>query len=174
MQVIAKAPVSEPESIRMKDESPPVPIVLTLMVPAQKEVSAGRLNAIEESSETSAETSNELAKRKSAVLSGAASSLPRKAEEDAAIPAAPAPSESAETIDRKIIDLVNHFQGRLISMERNKEGLPLSMNVEIPASKYNQFIDQILQFGEIESRPHSIPSSGEELIPMTIHLIIHP
>jgi cell envelope opacity-associated protein A len=171
--IIARAPVTnELEDMQIKDESASAPIVITLMVPAQKEF--GRLSAVEESPEPSAGPSNELAKRKSTVLSGAASSLPQKAEEDAAIPAAPAPSESNEAIDQKIIELVNHFQGRLISMERNEKGLPISMKIEIPASTYNQFIDQILRFGEIESRPHSIPSSGEELIPMIIHLIIHP
>jgi hypothetical protein len=173
--IIARSPIKEMEPRQVKDESPPAPIIISLMVPAQKGFSAGRLNVADESAEAALKTPNELAKRKSTMLSGAASSLPQKTEGDAAIPAAPATSESAETIDQKIIDLVNHYQGRLISMERNENGLPISMNIEIPASTYGQFVDQMHQLGETESNLQVIPpSGGEQFVHLIIRLIFHP
>jgi len=169
-QMIAHAPVMEPKPLQMKDESAPAPIVISLVAPSHKKDSAERLSAVEESAQATVETPNELAKRKSNALSGAASSLPQKAEGDAAIPAAPAPSASAETIDQKIIDLVHHLHGRLVSMERNEEGRPISMSIEIPRSNYEQFITRLHELGLFESPQDNISSSDDQIIPVIIRL----
>jgi hypothetical protein len=83
-------------------------------------------------------------------------------------------SSKAQSIEQKIVQMLDSMGGKVVAMERNDEGQPLSANIEIPASKYSQFIDQILQIGKIESPQPSIAPTGDQLIPITISFVAQP
>lgn len=170
-QILSEAPVEKGETKTIKDEPPPTPIVISLLVPAQKELSAARQRTAESQSYKMAASSND-EKRTSDSISGAVSQSVEKTEQTPAPSSAQAPSD--ENIEQKIINIVNLLQGKIVSITKDSLNEPTTLELEIPASNYDQFIDQIRHVGEFESPPPEIAIQKDQPIPITIRFVEQP
>jgi hypothetical protein len=173
-QMLAKSTVAETESRNVKENASPPPISISLIIPKESKIPATRLRTSEVPVDRMEESSNETAERKPIALSGAASPERGQSEQDLAPASAPDVLPPGQNIEQKIVQLIDAMGGKVVAMERNDAGQPLSANIEIPASKYCQFIDQILQIGKIEPPPPGIPPSGDPHIQMTIRFVAQP
>jgi hypothetical protein len=81
------------------------------------------------------------------------------------------PARPEEDLFKQIARMVSELNGHVVSVARNAEGRPASIEIGLPADQYDRFIEQLSIFGDYPYPPPKIGLPENQSVLVTIELL---